>query len=288
MDQANLKYQYDKVAQALRFIGDNFKQQPNLEEIAATVNLSSYHFQRMFSDWAGVSPKKFLQYLTVGYAKSVMREKETTLFDVAQEAGLSGTGRLHDLFVNVEGMTPGEYKNGGENLRISFKFYDTIFGSLLIASTQKGICRMAFENEQEDALATLKHSFPNAVIIEEQTSFQLAALGIFNADWNEPQNIKLHLKGTPFQLKVWETLLQIPLGQLTSYGKIAEKIGLPTASRAVGTAVGDNPVAYIIPCHRVIQYNGSYGQYRWGPVRKKLMIGWEASKMHIAEEKEQE
>ena len=272
---------YNRIAEAIDYISTNFKTQPNLDEVAEKIHLSPYHFQRLFTDWAGVSPKKFLQYITVKHAKNIMKDKQASLFDVAYETGLSGTSRLHDLFITIEGMTPGEFKNGGENLLIHYSFAETPFGNILVASTSKGICYMAFADKQEQALEELRKHFSNAVFIQVVDMIQQNALYIFTHDWAKLNQIKLHLKGTDFQLKVWETLLKIPMGQLSTYGKIAAHIQNPKASRAVGSAIGDNPVAFLIPCHRVIQSTGTFGQYHWGSTRKKAMIGWEASRTQV-------
>ena len=272
---------YNRIAEAIDYISTNFKTQPNLHEVAEKIHLSPYHFQRLFTDWAGVSPKKFLQYITVKHAKNIMKDKQASLFDVAYETGLSGTSRLHDLFITIEGMTPGEFKNGGENLLIHYSFAETPFGNILVASTSKGICYMAFADKQEQALEELRKHFSNAVFIQVVDMIQQNALYIFTHDWAKLNQIKLHLKGTDFQLKVWETLLKIPMGQLSTYGNIAAHIQNPKASRAVGSAIGDNPVAFLIPCHRVIQSTGTFGQYHWGSTRKKAMIGWEASRTQV-------
>jgi AraC family transcriptional regulator of adaptative response/methylated-DNA-[protein]-cysteine methyltransferase len=270
---------YNRIADAIDYITTNFKDQPDLDKVAGRIHLSPFHFQRLFTEWAGVSPKKFLQFLTVKYAKEMLKEKQSTLFDAAFETGLSGTGRLHDLFINIEGMTPGEFKNGGENLMINFSFAESPFGNILVASTPKGICYMAFSENEDASLDDLKHNFPKAKYKQMVDLIQQNALYIFTHNWEKLGAIKLHLKGTPFQLKVWETLLKIPLGQLSSYGKIASALKNPKASRAVGAAIGDNPVAYLIPCHRVIQSTGTIGQYHWGSTRKTAMIGWEAAKI---------
>ncbi len=198
---------YERIAEAIEYIQANYKSQPRLEEIAAAIHLSPFHFQKLFTEWAEVSPKKFLQYITVEHAKQLLKKNQSTLFDTAAETGLSGTGRLHDLFINIE------------------------------------------------------------------------VLHIFTLNWEKPEQVKLHLKGTDFQLKVWETLLKIPMGELTTYGSIAKQMSRPNASRAVGSAVGDNPVALLIPCHRVIQSGGILGQYHWGASRKTSIIGWEAARI---------
>ncbi|THF51632.1 methylated-DNA--[protein]-cysteine S-methyltransferase [Flavobacterium supellecticarium] len=270
------QFQFDRIAKAIDFLHHNFKTQPSLDEVASFVHVSPFHFQKLFTEWAGVSPKKFLQYLTVEHAKKMLKSSQLTLSEAAFETGLSGTGRLHDLFVNIEGMTPGDYKNGGEQLRINYHFDESPFGTLLMASTEKGICRLVFADDQELALAELKAEFPNASFANQTDTFQKDVRSFFGNDWNESQTVKLHLRGTDFQLKVWETLLKIPMGQLTTYGAIAQSIEKPRASRAVGTAIGNNPVAFLIPCHRVIQATGMIGGYHWGNTRKKAIIGWEA------------
>ena len=277
--QASLNYR--RIAEAITYISDHFKEQPNLDEVAEKINLSPYHFQKLFRDWAGTSPKKFLQYISVQHAKSILRKEGATLFDTAFDTGLSSTSRLHDLFVNIEGMTPAEYKNGGKNLQINYSFAESPFGSLLIASTSKGVCHMAFEENEQKALSDAISKFPNAQWTQKLDLFQQNALFIFQNDWSRLNEIKLHLKGTDFQLKVWESLLKIPLGGLSTYGNIAEQIGNPNASRAVGTAIGSNPVAFLIPCHRVIQSSGAIGGYMWGPTRKTAIIGWEAVKSNV-------
>jgi AraC family transcriptional regulator of adaptative response/methylated-DNA-[protein]-cysteine methyltransferase len=271
---------YRRIEDAINYIRLNFKDQPNLDDVAEKVNLSPFHFQRMFTDWAGISPKKFLQYLSVEYAKSILKDKQSTLFDAAFETGLSGTGRLHDLFINIEGMTPAEYKNGGKALSINYSFAETPFGNILVASTSKGICNLAFADDQEEAFHHMKQQFPNAQYHQMVDHFQQEAMFIFKKDWSKLSSVKLHLKGTAFQLKVWETLLKIPMGGLETYGSLAKEIKLPNASRAVGSAVGDNPVAFLIPCHRVIRSTGEFGQYHWGSARKTAMIGWEAARVH--------
>lgn len=271
---------YNRIAEAIDYIKENFKSQPNLDEVAEKIHLSPSHFQRLFTEWAGTSPKRFLQYISVEHAKKILKEEQATLFDTAFETGLSSSSRLHDLFINIEGMTPAEYKNGGKNLQINYSFAESPFGSLVVASTSKGVCYMAFEEDEEKASDVLRTKFPNAVFQRKLDLLQQNALFIFQNDWSKLSEIKLHLKGTDFQLKVWESLLKIPMGKLATYGNIAGQIGNPHASRAVGTAIGSNPVAFLIPCHRVIQSSGSFGGYRWGPTRKTAIIGWEGAKMH--------
>jgi AraC family transcriptional regulator, regulatory protein of adaptative response / methylated-DNA-[protein]-cysteine methyltransferase len=275
-EQQHINYQ--RIAEAIDYIAQHFKEQPDLDAVAERVHLSPFHFQRLFTEWAGVSPKKFLQYISVEHAKQVLKNKQASLSDAAFETGLSGTGRLHDLFVHIEGMTPGEYKNGGANLQINYSFAESPFGNLLVASTPKGICQMAFADDTAQSLARLQQEFPNAQYRQVLDMMQQHALYIFTHDWSQLHQIKLHLKGTAFQLKVWETLLKIPMGQLATYGTIAEQIERPNASRAVGTAIGSNPVAFLIPCHRVIKSSGHIGGYMWGGIRKTAIIGWEAAK----------
>lgn len=270
---------YIRIAKAIDYIQTHFKSQPSLDEVAEAVHLSPAHLQRIFTDWAGVSPKKFLQFISIEHAKKILKEQQATLFDTAFETGLSSTSRLHDLFINIEGMTPAEYKNGGENLSINYSFAESPFGNLIVASTAKGICSMAFEDDEAIALQKLQTKFPNAKFQRKLDLIQQNALFIFQNDWRKLNEIKLHLKGTDFQLKVWQSLLTIPLGGLSTYGNLAKKIGNPNAFRAVGTAIGNNPVAYLIPCHRVIQSTGNFGGYMWGHARKTAIIGWEGAKV---------
>lgn len=271
---------YNRIAEAIEYIRLNFRSQPNLDDVAEKIHLSPHHFQRMFTEWAGTSPKKFLQYISVEHAKKILSENNTTLFDTAFETGFSSTSRLHDLFVNIEGMTPAEYKNGGKDLSINYSFAESPFGNLIVASTSKGVCYMAFENEEARAFQVLQAKFPNAAFHQRPDLFQQNALFIFQNDWSKLREIKLHLKGSDFQLKVWETLLKIPMGKLSTYGTIANYIDNPKASRAVGTAIGSNPVAFLIPCHRVIQSSGTFGGYMWNPTRKAAIIGWEGAKSY--------
>lgn len=275
------KTNYKRIAEAITYIQQNFTKQPTLDEIASKVNLSPFHFQKMFTDWAGVSPKKFLQFISVQYAKQMLTHSQATLFETAHQTGLSGTGRLHDLFVKIEGMTPGEYKNNGEKLTINYSFSESLFGQVLVASTCKGICYMGFTEDQKHTFSQLEKHYSKANFIQKTDEIQQNALQIYTEDWSKINQIKLHLKGTDFQLKVWEALLKIPTGNLTTYGDVAKSIQKPKASRAVGTAIGKNPIGFLIPCHRVIQSTGVFGGYMWGTTRKTAMIGWEASKVSI-------
>jgi AraC family transcriptional regulator of adaptative response/methylated-DNA-[protein]-cysteine methyltransferase len=268
---------YEKIEKAIGFLQQNFKAQPGLEEVARQVHMSPFHFQRVFKEWAGVSPKKFLQFISVEYAKSLLGQNRS-LPDVSFETGLSGTGRLHDLFINIEGMTPGEFKQGGGALQIQYSFAETPFGDVLIASTSKGVCYLAFVQEEKEGFEELRSLFPNATFNQRTDLIQQAALQFFTGDWNDLKKVKLHLKGTPFQLKVWQSLLRIPFGHISTYGTVATDCKSPGASRAVGTAIGHNPVAFLIPCHRVIRSSGIIGDYHWGHNRKTAMLGWEAAK----------
>lgn len=265
---------YDRIEKAITYLRENFKNQPRLEDVAAHVGLSSFHFQKMFTKWAGVSPKKFLQFISVEYAKQLLK-KNKTLFDVSDQAGLSGTGRLHDLFVNIEAMTPGEYKNGGVGLTVHYSLGKTPYGDVLIASTEKGVCHTSFIMDNERPEEILAQDLPKAKLIYSRNKMHDNVIQLFQANLQENESIQLHLKGTPFQLKVWKALLEIPTGEAKTYGKLAEDIGHPKAYRAVGTAIGQNPIAYIIPCHRVIAATGVIGNYRWGSTRKAAMIGRE-------------
>lgn len=271
---------YMRIEEAIVFIKNNFQQQPSLEEIAAHIHLSPFHFQRLFTDWAGISPKQFLQYISINYAKQILKERQTSLIDVSEETGLSGSGRLHDLFIKIEGMTPGEFKCGGESLSIYYQFIQSVFGQVLIASTNKGICYMGFVTQgKTNTFDELFQRFPKANYQEIEKELHSQVVNFGSTDSSDSKRINLHIKGTEFQLNVWEALLKIPLGQLNTYGDVADIIDRPKASRAVGTAIGSNPVAFLIPCHRVIRANGVSGGYMWGQQRKSAMIGWEAAQV---------
>lgn len=271
---------FNRIKKAIEYISENYKYQPSLDKISEHIHLSPFHFQRLFKEWAGVSPKRFLQYISIQHAKQILRETQATLFDTAFEVGLSGTSRLHDLFINIEGMTPAEYKNEGSYLTINYSFALSPFGEIIVASTPKGICHMSFAEDHQEAIKNLTSIFPKANYQNSVDEIQKNAIRIFNLDWESLDKIKLHIKGSDFQLKVWQALLNIPMGQLSSYQNIANLIKSPKASRAVGNAVGQNPVAYLIPCHRIIQSTGALGDYHWGHIRKTSMIGWEAAKVY--------
>ena len=269
---------YERISKAIEYLRTNYKEHPSLEQVAKEVYLSPFHFQRLFTEWAGVSPKKFLQYISLQHAKSLLQQ-HASLAETTYETGFSGTSRLHDLFITIEGMTPGEYKSRGQGLTIQYSFADIPFGEIIIASTSKGICNLFFIENRKHAIQELKRQWLNAVLKETTNAQHENLLLFFSNDRNNLNKIKLHVKGTGFQLKVWEALLKIPMGQLTSYSSIAGMIDKPTASRAVGSAIADNPVAFLVPCHRVIKATGIIGEYHWGPVRKTAIIGWEAAKV---------
>lgn len=267
---------YETVARALHYIRTQAKGQPELEEIAAHVCMSPFHFQRVFTEWAGVSPKKFLQYLTLQYAKTALAQF-ASLSEAAESSGLSGTSRLHDLFLRIEGISPGRFKEQGEALQLHYSLGSCQFGNYIVASTERGICHLHFYQDEQQALAELQGLWPKAAIHPGQDTWHQQVHQFFQYQLNPQQKLPLHLRGTSFQLKVWEALLRIPEGHLTSYSSLAQTIGNPAASRAVGTAIGSNPIAFLIPCHRVIKNVGGMGEYRWGSERKMAMIGWEAA-----------
>ncbi len=275
---------YHKISKALQYLGEHFTEQPSLKEVADAVHLSEYHFQKVFSRWVGISPKRFLQYLTKEYSKERLKSAESILHS-AYDAGLSGPGRLHDLMVQCDGVTPGEYKAMGGGLAISWGVHDTPFGKCLLAHTDRGVCNLQFleEEDQTDYEDWLARQWPAAKITRNDESSGTLVNDIF-VSLREGKSGSLHLflKGTNFQIKVWEALLQIPAGQVVSYQHIATLIGKPKAVRAVASAIAVNPVGYIIPCHRVIRKMGVINQYRWGAARKRAIIGWEAAQMEQA------
>lgn len=267
---------YQRVEQALRYLAANQGRQPDLGELAQSVHLSAYHFQRLFKRWAGISPKRFLQFLTKEHAKRLLSES-ASLLDVTYASGLSSPGRLHDLFVQAEAVTPGEYKHRGQGLQIFYGFHPTPFGECLLAVTERGICQLSFVQgtDREAALSLLRADWARAELAEAPERTGPFVRRIFAPDQVEALPLSLHLRGTNFQLKVWEALLRLPPGELTSYERIAAEIGRPGATRAVGNALAHNPVAYLIPCHRVIRKLGQFGEYRHGPLRKQALLGWE-------------
>src|SRR5215510_1534739 len=278
MNTANYKQSsedYLRIEQAILYLEDHYKDQPGLEDVAANIGLSEYHFQRLFTRWAGVSPKRFLQFLTKEGAKELLNKSEN-LLDTTHQVGLSSLGRLHDLFVTTEAVSPGEYKSYGEGVTIRYGLHASPFGKCLVAVTERGICHLGFVQTSEgDAIDNLVADWKNARMIEDNRSTAPLIEPIFDLDYRgKPLNI--HLRGTNFQLKVWEAMLTLPTGAVTTYEGLAERIGQPTASRAVGTAVGHNPIAVLIPCHRVIRKVGEFGNYRYGALRKKALLAYES------------
>ena len=267
---------YLRIEQAILYLENNYKDQPGLEEVAAKIGLSEFHFQRLFSRWAGVSPKRFLQYLTKEGAKELLNRSEN-LLDTTHQVGLSSLGRLHDLFVTSEAVTPGEYKTSGEGVTIRYGLHASPFGKCLIAVTERGICHLSFVQTSEgDAIDNLVADWKNARMIEDYKTTASLVAPIFDLRYsNRGKPLNVHLRGTNFQLKVWEALLNIPSGVVTTYEGIAASIGKPGAMRAVGTAVGHNPIAVLIPCHRVIRKAGEIGNYRYGSLRKKALLARE-------------
>lgn len=269
---------YLRIEQAILYLERYYKDQPELGEVAANIGLSEYHFQRLFTRWAGVSPKRFIQFLTKEGAKSLLDQSEN-LLDTTHQVGLSSLGRLHDLFVTAEAVTPGEYKSRGAGVTIHYGIHPTPFGKCLIATTERGICHLSFVLTSEgDAIDNLVADWKQARMLEDHQSTVHLIEPIFDLRYShrgKPLNV--HLRGTNFQLKVWEALLQIPAGEVTTYAGIASRIGNPNATRAVGTAVGHNPIAVLIPCHRVIRKVGEFGNYRYGALRKKALLAREYS-----------
>lgn len=270
---------YRRIEQAIVYLEEHALEQPSLDDVAEHIGLSSYHFQRLFKSWAGVSPKRFLQYLTIENAKKLLRES-TSVLDTALDVGLSGPSRLHDLFVSVEAMTPGEFKAQGKDLIISYGFHATPFGECLLAVTPRGICSLAFvEPETRSvALKELQEAWQEATLVENPNAGKDTIKTIFGHTRGQTQvPLKVLLRGTNFQVKVWQALLRIPEGTVVSYGSLADAVGHPGAHRAVGTAVGHNPVAYLIPCHRVLRTNGDIGGYHWGTTRKRAILARESA-----------
>lgn len=269
---------YARIERALAFIAANVADQPDLDQVAGELGLSPHHFQRLFTRWVGVSPKKFLQYLTLERAKTVLEESASVL-DAAHEAGLSGPSRLHDLFLSHEAVTPGEWKRRGEGLTIAYGFADSPFGEALIFTTPRGICALGFVGDggREACLADLAGRWRQARLVEDGAAVGRLGEAIFRAPGSQGEKLHLVLYGSPFQIKVWEALLQVPAGALVAYEDLARQVSTPKGSRAVGSAVGDNPISYLIPCHRVIRKTGQISHYHWGRARKMALIGWEAA-----------
>ena len=270
---------YERVAAVIRFLDQHHTAQPDLNALAQSVGLSPYHFHRLFSNWAGVTPKDFLQCLTLEHAKALLRDGENVL-DAALTAGLSGPGRLHDLCVTLEAASPGEMKSGGAGLTINYGFALTPFGEALIAETTRGICHLSFvdERSRNSAAAVLTKQWPAATLRhDDRRAAQLSAEIFVRPQTESRPRLRAFVRATPFQLRVWRALLRVPAGALTSYGRLSAAINQPGAARAVGSAVGANPIAFIIPCHRVIRETGVLGHYHWDPVRKRAILGWELS-----------
>jgi AraC family transcriptional regulator of adaptative response/methylated-DNA-[protein]-cysteine methyltransferase len=277
-DLGQLARDYKKVEAAILFLEKNSRRQPMLEEIAAAAGLSEFHFQRLFSRWVGISPKRFLQFLTKEHAKKLI-EGSQSLLGVALDAGLSGPGRLHDLFVTCEAVTPGQYRRRGEGVAIAYGIHASPFGDCLLGVSGRGVCWLSFlQGDSRDHLAEFGNYWKNASITHAPERTGLFVDRIFDfPKTGRPEPFHLYVRGTNFQIKVWEALLRIPLGRAVTYQDIAAHIGQPKAARAVGNAVGDNPLSFVIPCHRVIRKLGEFGHYGGGPARKKAILGWEAA-----------
>ena len=272
---------YPRIERAIQFLEANYQEQPSLEQIARSVHLSKFHFQRVFTRWAGLSPKQFLQVLTLDHAKRVLADSRSVL-DATFSAGLSSPGRLHDLFITHEAITPGEFKGRGAGLTLQYGLHPNPFGLCLLVISPRGICALRFleKGEVREALAELRRQWFGADLRENSAATQPFAERIFNpTQWERGRPLHLVVKGTNFQIKVWEALLKIPAGGMVSYGDIAAHVGRPRAARAVGNAVGENPIAFLIPCHRVILGSGAIGNYRYGTPRKKAILAWEAGKV---------
>jgi len=278
-DYAQLAGDYERVHRAIRFLEDNVRRQPSLAEIAAAAGLSEFHFQRLFGRWVGISPKRFLQFLTKEYARGLL-DHSRNLLDATYEAGLSGPSRLHDLFVSCEAVTPGEARARGEGLTVSYGVHPSPFGRCLLGVTERGICSLHFVQEDREAVPRLKRAWPRArlEVAPELTSGYMERVFPFRPG-TPAAPLHLYVRGTNFQIQVWQALLRIPLGAAVCYEDLARFVGLPGGARAVGNAVGDNPIAFLIPCHRVIRKMGEFGNYGEGPSRKKAILGWEAARL---------
>ena len=281
MTTMNTDLNYSRIAKAIGYLEENFKAQPDLDEVAEKVHLSPFHFQRMFTDWAGISPKRFLQYLTVDFLKNKLHNSKN-LMDAAESAGLSSQSRVYDLFTTLEAVTPQEYKESGGGLRIEYGLHETPFGTALVGVTARGICWLSFlpiDGEPQGEINKMKQHWNNSLFHHDQLLTQSIIQHIFVTTNPSKQKLHVFVKGTNFQIKVWEALLRLPLGSVTTYQGIAQQIENPKAMQAVGSAVGSNHIAYLIPCHRVIRKDGVLGEYRWEAARKKSIIGWEMAKV---------
>ena len=273
--------EYERIGRALAFLQANWDKHPGLEEVAAHVGLSRFHLQRLFTRWVGISPKRFVQALTIDCARERLAQARSVL-DATFDAGLSSPGRLHDLFVSVDGVTPGEFKLRGAGLTIRYGVQSSPFGACLIGTTDRGVCWLSFHDQSVggDGLVQLRAHWANARLVEAQGEIRGLRDRIFSPTTAHPKEpVRLLARGTNFQLKVWEALIRVPAGLVCSYSDLARWIGQPGASRAVGSAVARNPISFLIPCHRVIRSMGHFGQYRWGPARKQAMLAWELSRV---------
>ncbi len=278
---------YELVRRAIAFLSETWEEQPDLDRLARHLGLSAPHCQKLFKRWCGLSPKEFVQAVTADHARALLSDSASVL-ECAHEVGLSGGGRLYDLFVDHEAMTPGDYKRRGAGLDIAYGFHDSPFGEVLLMATARGVSGLAFVDEDKaqtraDALADMTRRWPHARYTEAPERTQPHVDRIFNpTKWSREQPVRLTLIGTDFEVRVWEALLRIPMGKAVSYADIARFIGQPTASRAVGTAVGRNPISFVVPCHRVLRSDGGLGGYHWGLTRKRALIGWEAGRVREA------
>jgi AraC family transcriptional regulator of adaptative response/methylated-DNA-[protein]-cysteine methyltransferase len=269
---------YEVVRRAIAHIRGHWRSQPEIDEIAEAAGVTPTELHHLFRRWAGLTPKAFLQALTLDSARSLLRDSASVL-DASYEVGLSGPGRLHDLFVTHEAMSPGEWKSGGEGLTVSYGFHPSLFGTALVMATPRGLCGLAFADpgKEKAALADMRRRWPKAKHVEDSALTAPIAARIFDKRlWRPDRPLRVVLIGTDFEVRVWETLLRIPLGRATTYSEIAGSIGSPKAARAVGAAVGKNPVSFVVPCHRVIGKSGELTGYHWGLTRKRAMLGWEA------------
>jgi AraC family transcriptional regulator of adaptative response/methylated-DNA-[protein]-cysteine methyltransferase len=273
---------YERVASAIEYIVANAATQPGLAEVAAQANLSPYHFQRLFSRWAGLTPKRFLQVMTVERAKRLLTETRLSLLETSESVGFSSPSRLHDHFVQLEAVTPGEFRRRGADLEIRYGHADSPFGPAFVAATRRGIAALAFVDEEPDAFDRMVSGAPLAAFVEDDDQARRLAGRVFGRDRDRRSPISVHVRGTNFQVAVWRALLAVPPGHLVSYGDVARAIGRPEAVRAVGTAVGANPCAFLIPCHRVIRESGEIGGYRWGLTRKRAINAWEAAASEVS------
>ncbi len=274
---------YYRIEKAIGYITESFKEQPDLDDIARKVFMSPFHFQRMFTDWVGISPKKFLQYLTLDHLKSQIKQT-SNMVEAADMVGLSSQSRVHDLFVKIEGVSPQQYKTQGKDLEIFYGYHASPFGLCFIAVAEKGVCALKFIDEERsrDEYELFSHRWPSATLIHKPSFTQPYIKKIFQP-MESNESLSLLVRGTDFQIKVWEALVNIPFGSLTSFQQIAGVIGHPQAARAVGSAVGANTILYLIPCHRVISTDGSMGHYHYGKVRKMAMIGWESALVNASQ-----